>query len=54
METRDAFINNDNFDQEEALEVAIEKTRFLMKRRFNDIRSPDAHEDMILDKKKNC
>ncbi len=58
METRDAFINNDNFGQEEALEVAIEKTRFLMKRLFNDIRSPDAHEDtsmaMILDKKKNC
>jgi hypothetical protein len=28
--TRDAFINNDNFDQEEALEAAIDKRKCLL------------------------
>ena len=45
METRDAFINDDNFDQVEALEAAIDKRKFLMKRLFKDTRSPVAHDD---------
>ena len=39
MKTKDAFVNDDNFDPEEALEVAVDKRKFLMKRLFGDTRS---------------
>ena len=39
MKTKDAFANDDNFDPEEALEAAVDKRKFLMKRLFGDTRS---------------
>ena len=35
-ENKDAFANDDNFDPEEALEDAVDKRKFLMKRLFGD------------------
>ena len=39
MKTKDPFANDDNFDPEEALEAAVDKRKFLMKRLFGDTRS---------------
>ena len=39
LKTKDAFANDDNFDPEEALEAAVDKRKFLMKRFFGDTRS---------------
>ena len=36
METRDVFVNNDNFDHREALEAAIDKRKFLLKSLFRN------------------
>jgi hypothetical protein len=36
METRDVFVNEDNFDHREALEVTIYKRKFLLKRLFRN------------------
>ena len=36
METRDVFVNDDNFDHREALEAAIDKRTFLLKRLFRN------------------
>ena len=36
METRDVFVNDDNFDHREALEAAIETRKFLLKRLFRN------------------
>ena len=38
METRDVFVNDDNFDHREALEAAIDKRKFLLKRLFRNTR----------------
>ena len=40
METRDVFVNDDNFDHREALDAAIDKTTFLLKRLFRNTRYP--------------
>ena len=32
MQTKNNFVNNDHFDQEEAMEAAVEKRKFLIKR----------------------
>lgn len=36
MQTKDAFVENDNFDAEEAIEAAVDQRRFLIKRLLND------------------
>ena len=36
--TKDAFVNDENFDPEEALEEAIDKIKFLLKRLYSDTR----------------
>ena len=36
MNTRDAFINSDDFDHDEALEAAVDKRKFLLKRFLKD------------------
>ena len=36
METRDVFVNDDNFDHREALEAVIDKRIFLLKRLFRN------------------
>ena len=38
METRDVFVNDDNFDHREALEAAIDKRKFLLKSLFRNTR----------------
>ncbi len=38
METRDVFVNDDNFDHREALEAAIDTRKFLLKRLFSNTR----------------
>jgi hypothetical protein len=36
METRDVFVNDDNFDHREALEAAIDKRKFILKSLFRN------------------
>jgi hypothetical protein len=36
METRDVFVNDDNFDHREALDVAIDKRKFILKTLFRN------------------
>jgi hypothetical protein len=36
METKDVFVNDDNFDHREALEAAIDTRKFLLKRLFRN------------------
>ena len=36
MKTRDDFVDNDDFDPEEALEAAVDKRKFLLKRLLKD------------------
>ena len=36
MNTRDEFINRDGFDHDEALEAAVDKRKFLLKRLLKD------------------
>ena len=42
METRDVFVNDDNFDHREALEAAIDKRKFILKRLFRNKRYPNS------------
>ena len=41
MTTKDAYVNDDNFDPKEALKAAIEKRQFLIKSVFSDTRPAD-------------
>ena len=34
MQTKDAFVENDDFDPEEAMEAAVDKRKFLIKKTF--------------------
>ena len=36
MQTKDAFVNNEDFDPEEAMKAAVNKRKFLIKRRLKD------------------
>ena len=36
MQTKDAFVDNDDFDQEEAMEAAVDKRKFLIKKLLKD------------------
>ena len=36
MQRKDAFVNNDDFDPEEAMEAAVNKRKFLIKRHLKD------------------
>ena len=40
MKTNDAFVNDDNFDPEEALEAAVDKRKFLMKGLISGLNEP--------------
>ena len=48
MKTKDAFVNDDNFDPEEALKAAVDKRKLLMKRLSCDTRSTDTYNMNIL------
>ena len=36
MQTKDAFVDNDDFDQEEAMGAAVDKREFLIKKLLKD------------------
>ena len=36
MQAKDALVNGDDFDPEEAMEAAVNKRKFLIKRRLKD------------------
>ena len=36
MQTKDAFVDNDDFDPKEAMEAAVNKRKFLIKRLLKD------------------
>jgi hypothetical protein len=36
MQTKDAFVNDDNFDPEEAIQAAVDKRKFLIKKLLKD------------------
>ena len=42
MQTKDSLVENDDFDPEEAMEAAIDKRKFLIKRLLKDY---DFHEE---------
>ena len=42
MKTKDTFVSDDNFDPEEALEDAVDKKKFRMKRLFGDTSSTNS------------
>lgn len=45
MKTRDDFIDNDDFDTDEALEAAIDKRKFLLKRLLKQYTMPEEEEE---------
>ena len=45
MKTRDDFIDNDDFDTDEALEAAIDKRKFLLKRLLKQYTFPEEEEN---------
>ncbi len=45
MQTNDAFVDNDDFDLEEATEAAVDKRKFLIKRILKDYGFPEEDDD---------
>ncbi len=45
MQTKDAFVDNDDFDQEEAMEAAVDKRKFLIKILLKDYTFTDDSDD---------
>ena len=45
MQTRDAFMDSDDFDPEEAMEAAVDKRKFLIKRLLRDYRFTEDSDD---------
>ena len=45
MQTKDAFIDNDDFDPEEAMEAAVDKRKFLIKRLLKDYSFAEEDDD---------
>ena len=45
IQTRDAFVNYDDFDPDEAMEAAIDKRKFLIKRLLKDYSFTDENDD---------
>ena len=45
MQTKDALVNDDDFDPEEAIEVAVNKRKFLIKRRLKDYSFTEDSDD---------
>ena len=41
IQTKNAFVNDEDFDSEEAMEAAINKRKFLIKRRLKDYSFPE-------------
>ena len=45
MQTKDAFVDNDDFDPEEAMEAAVDKRKFLIKKVLKDYTFTDDSDD---------
>ncbi len=45
MQTKDAFVDNDDFDLEEAVEAAVDKRTFLIKNVLKDYTFTDDSDD---------
>ena len=45
MQTRDAFMDSDDFDPEEAMEAAVDKRKFLIKRLLRDYNFTEDSDD---------
>ena len=45
METKDALVNDNHFDQEEAMEAAVNKRKFIIKRHLKDYSFTSFTED---------
>ena len=45
MQTRDAFMDSDDFDPEEAMEAAVDKRKFLIKRLLKDYSFTEDSDD---------
>ena len=45
MQTKNTFLDNDDFDPEEAMEAAVEKRKFLIKRRLKDYTFTEDSDD---------
>ena len=46
MQTKNALVNDDDFDPEEAMEAAVNNRKFLIKRRFKDYSfTEDSHDE---------
>ena len=45
MQTRDAFMDSDNFDPEEAMEAAVDKRKFFIKRLLRDYSFTEDSDD---------
>ena len=43
--TKDSFVNDDNFDSEEASEAGIDERKFALKRLFSDMRPTSQHRN---------
>ncbi len=45
MQTKDAFVDNDDFDSEEAMEAVVDKRKFLIKRLVKDCNFDEGDDD---------
>ena len=45
MQTKDALVNDDDFDPEEAMEAAVNRRKFLIKRRLKDYSFTEDNDD---------
>ena len=45
MQTRDAFVNYDEFDPDEAMEAAVDKRKFLIKGLLKDYSFTEENDD---------
>ena len=45
MQTKDAFVENDDFDPEEAMEAAVDKRKFLIKKLLKDYSFTEDSDD---------
>ena len=45
MQTRDAFMDSDDFDPEEAMEAAVDKRKFLIKKLLKDYNFTEDSDD---------
>ena len=45
MQTKDAFVDNDHFDLEEAMQAAVDKRKFLIKKLLKDYTFTEESDD---------